>query len=137
VSGTYELLEHTADVGIRATGERLEDVFAAAGRALVELQDAWAPGQGDPREVEVEADDREALLVAWLDEVLYLQETRDQVLGEIAVTRVGEHHLSATVRAAPRAGRDLEGVGVKAATFHRLRLEETPRGWVAEVYLDV
>jgi SHS2 domain-containing protein len=32
---------------------------------------------------------------------------------------------------------ELEAVGVKAATYHRLRLERGSGGWTADVYLDV
>ncbi len=137
MTGRYEFLEHTADVGIRADGETLEDAFEAAAAALVELLGAGVPGEGEERAVEVRATDREALLVAWLDELLYLHESEDLVFGGLRVERVEERRLEARVRAAPRAGRELDGVGVKAATYHRLRLAGTPQGWTAEVYLDV
>ena len=109
MTGAFELLEHTADVGIRATGDSPEEVFDQAG-----------------------------LLVSWLDELLYLHESRDVVFGGFDVRRVEDSELEAGVRLAPRGNRDLEGVGVKAATYHRVRLEREPnRGWVADVYVDV
>lgn len=137
MTGRFEFLEHTADVGIRAEGEALEEAFEAAAAALVELLGAGAPGEGEERAVEVRASDREALLVSWLDELLYLHESEDLVFGGLHVERVGERLLEARVRAAPRAGRALDGVGVKAATYHRLRLTRGRGGWTAEVYLDV
>jgi SHS2 domain-containing protein len=138
VTGTYELLEHTADIGIRARGDTREEAFGAAARALAELQDAWFPGEGRPRRVEVEASDLEALLVAWLDEVLYLQDGQDLVFGEFTVTRVDDGRLSAEVLVAPRGDRILEATGVKAATYHGLEVREDPgQGCVARVYLDV
>jgi SHS2 domain-containing protein len=75
--------------------------------------------------------------VAWVDELLYLQETGDAVFGGFEVARVGERDLDATVRLAPAAGRPLEGQHVKAATYHRLRLAREEGGWVGEIFLDV
>jgi SHS2 domain-containing protein len=137
VTGTFEILEHTADVGIRARGETCEEAFAAAARALAELQDAWVPGQGEPRRMSVTSSDRPALLVAWLDEVLYLQESDDVVFGGFEVTRIADDRLEAEVLAAPRGDRALEAVGVKAATYHRLEVRDDAGGCVATVYLDV
>jgi SHS2 domain-containing protein len=138
VTGAFEILEHTADVGIRATGHSLEELFAAAGEGLASILGAWFPGEGIHQSVEVEARDRPGLLVAWLDELLYLHEVRDAVFGGFEVGRVGVHDLRARARVAPRGDRELEGVGVKAATYHRLRLGRSPnRDWSADVYLDV
>ncbi len=137
MTGRYEFLEHTADIGIRAEGETLEEAFEAAAGGLLELLGAGFPGEGEDRTVEVRADDREALLVSWLDELLYLHESEDLVFGGIRVERVGETRVEATVRAAARGSRRLEGIGVKAATYHRLRLHRGRGGWTATVYLDV
>lgn len=137
MTGRYELLEHTADVGIRATGDSQEEVFGAAAEALAEIMGAWFPGEGDPTPVEVEAPDPEALLVSWLDELLYLHEAHDAVFGGFEVERVGEDRVRAAVRLAPRGDRTLDGQGVKAATYHQLRLTHDDGGWVGEIYLDV
>jgi SHS2 domain-containing protein len=138
VTAGFEILEHTADVGIRATGDSPEEVFAAAGEGLASILGAWFPGEGEMHPVRVEAGDPGGLLVSWLDELLYLHESRDAVFGGFDVRRVCEGELEAETRLAPRGDRELEGVGVKAATYHRLRLEREPnRGWVADVYLDV
>lgn len=137
MTGRYEFLEHTADVGIRAAGSTPEEVFAAVGEGVAEILGVWSEGEGEEREVHVEASDPEALLVSWVDELLYLQEAGDAVFGGLEVDRVGERELSARVRVAPAAGRELEGQHVKAATYHRLRLAREEGGWVGEIYLDV
>jgi SHS2 domain-containing protein len=59
------------------------------------------------------------------------------VFGGFDVKQVADGALEAVVRIAPRARRELEAVGVKAATYHRLRLERGSGGWTADVYLDV
>lgn len=134
----FEILEHTADVGLRARGPTIESVFGAIGEGLAALLGAWFPGEGSQRTVVVRADDRAALLAAWVDELLYLREAEDAVFGGIRIERVGPGTLRARAALAPRGDRELDGVGVKAATYHRLRMDREPGGdWVAEVYLDV
>ncbi|HEX2030976.1 MAG TPA: archease [Actinomycetota bacterium] len=137
MSGRFRFLEHTSEVGIEASGDSLEDVFGAVGEAVADLLGAWFPDEGRPRAVAVEASDREALLAAWVDELLYLHDAHDVVFGGFDDVRVGDRRLQATVLAAPRGDRELEGVGVKAATYHRLHVAPSDEGWTARLYVDV
>jgi protein archease len=134
----FEILEHTADVGLRARGATLEEAFAGVAEGLATLMGAWFPGEGTERPVHVEGEDLESLLAAWVDELLYLHEVQDVVFGSFNAERVSEKGLDARVRAAPRGERELEGIGVKAATYHRLEVGRDNDGsWFARIYLDV
>jgi SHS2 domain-containing protein len=138
----FELLEHTADIGIRAAGATLEEAFEQATLGLAEVLGAWRPGRGEPVGVAVEAGDVGGLLVDWLNEVLYLHEVRSAALGAVRLDRVGGGRAEGSVRLAPDAA-PFDGVEVKAVTYHRLRVEPTAEpgagrgGWIAEVYLDL
>lgn len=138
----FELLAHTADVGIRAHGATLEEVFGQATLGMAEVLGALRPAPGaatdrDRVAVEVTAGDHGALLVDWLNEVLWLHEARrhaavvavrvDQVTGDRAA---GSVSFSTT-------GPPADGTSVKAATYHQLRVGRHDGGWLAEVYLDV
>jgi SHS2 domain-containing protein len=137
VTRRFEILEHTADVGIRAHGSTIEEAFAGAAEGLADLMGAWFPGEGHERPIEVEAADRPALLVAWIDELLFLHEAEDAVFGGFDVDGVSSDRLRARVLVAARGSRELEDVGIKAATYHRLRAEPDGAGWVAQIYVDV
>jgi SHS2 domain-containing protein len=138
VTATYEFLEHTADVGIGAAGDRLEEVFEAAAEGLAELLDARSEADGERRELLVEAPDRGALLVGWLDELLYLHETQGVAFAGFHVEEVSDDQVRASVAVAPAGDREREGVAIKAATFHDLEVRPLPDGsWRARVYLDV
>jgi SHS2 domain-containing protein len=138
MTSSFEILEHTADVGLRGRGARLEEAFAGVAEGLASLLGAWIPGEGEEQRVRVEGRDLESLLAAWVDELLYLHETHDIVFGGFVVRRLDDRALEAQVRTAPRGDRELEGVGVKAATYHRLEVgREEDGSWFARIYLDV
>jgi SHS2 domain-containing protein len=138
----FELLEHTADVGIRAHAATLEEAFEQATLGLAEVQGALAPegrsgGPGGAVAIEVSAPDPGGLLVDWLNEVLWLRETRDAWLAGVQVDRVGDGTAVGSLRLSP-ADPAPDGTLVKAVTYHRLRVEPGPGGgWLIEVYLDV
>lgn len=142
-TGWHEAVDHTADVGLRAGAPDLPAVLIEAARALAELAadvDPRAPTREEP--VRVRAADPVGLAYAWLNELIGLAEVEGAALVEATVTRL-EHGadgwtLDARVRLAPfDEDRVRPRVGVKAATYHRLRVEETAEGWELDAYLDV
>ncbi|MBI4728204.1 MAG: archease [Acidobacteria bacterium] len=142
---SYEILPHTADAGLAARGRDLAEVFSEAARGLAAIVFGGPPPPPDGgRTISVEAQDGPALLVAFLEECLWLNETSGAfVVGARVDVDLGEES-GALAHAARAAGEALTVAGfapagpyVKAVTYHRLRLEPTGEGWRAEVYLDV
>ena len=133
----FEILEHTADVGIAARGDSAEDVFEQATRGLLDITGASGDGSGERVEIEVHANDIAGVLVDWLEEVLYLQDARDSVVTGLKVVVAERTRAVGWVEVAPRA-RDLEGTAVKAITYHQLEVTEQSDGnWFATVYFDI
>lgn len=133
----FEILEHTADVGVRAVGDSLEEAFAQATRGLADIVGIWHPDGGDEVTIELEGGDAGALLVDWLSEVLYLHDARDAVLAGVRVDEVAAGRVRGVISLAPREDRAVEGTQVKAITYHQLRVERLDGNWIVEVYLDV
>ena len=135
----YEYFDHTADVGIAATGASLEAVFAAAGEGLASLLcEPETVGEAGEREIAVSAPDPEALLVAWLSEINYLFEVDGFAFRTFEVSEVG----GTTVRGIGRGetldpSRHRVGEQVKAVTYHGLELKQGADGWSARVILDI
>ncbi len=135
----YELFEHTADVGIRVQAETLETLLAEAAAGLFSVivanLDAVRPVQG--MAFRVEASERSDLLHDWLEELLYVFSTRHLVFCQFEVVLTGEG-LTASVRGEPvdLARHQLDSE-VKAVTYHGLKVEKHPEGWLAEVILDL
>ncbi|TLZ54859.1 MAG: archease [Methanobacteriota archaeon] len=132
----FEELDHTADVGIRAYGATLEELFenAAAGMSslIVDLESVKPRGEV---EVRVKADDLEGLLVNWLQELLFLHETQHLVFCEFDVA-IGGLDLTGRARgeAIDKRRHELK-LAVKAVTYHRLKVD--PEKGVAEVIFDI
>jgi SHS2 domain-containing protein len=134
---SYEIIEHTADVGIRARAGSLNELFEQATLGLLDIAGAYLPDlTGHPTSISVEGRDLEGLLVDWLSEVLYLQDARDMVITDVHVARVSEGSASGHVDVAPREG-SLEGTAVKAITYHEIQVVESADGWVAQVFVDI
>jgi SHS2 domain-containing protein len=132
----FELLDHTADIGIRAGGASLEEAFEQATLGLAEVLGALRPGPGEPVAVEVSAGDLGGLLVDWLNEVLWLQETRQAAIAAVRVERVADGRARGTVTFSS-TDPPPDGTFVKAVTYHRLEVDRDGDGWRVQVYLDV
>ena len=132
----YEILEHTADVGVRSWGPTREEAFRQSTLGLLDIIGAWEPGAGTREPIEVDGHDAGALLVDWLSEVLYLQEVRDVVIAAVHVGSVEEGKASGWVETADRP-LEIEGTAVKAITFHQLDVSRTEKGWSTRVFVDI
>lgn len=128
--------DHTGEVRLSVEAPTLAALFEEAGLALAELMlDESGEPSPEAQKVSLDAVDRSALLVQWLNELIFLSETHKRVYTEIRVEVVSDTHLDATVRGVfPEVLR----TAVKAATFHEVRVEQEPDGrfW-ARVVLDV
>lgn len=132
----HRWLDHTSEVQLQVGAESLGGLAAEAGRALGRflLRGAPAEPSGPPRELEVSSADREALLVDWLNEILFVAETELWVPVDFEVLEASSTHLRAAARGVPVSDAPSS---VKAATFHGLRLEEREGALQAEVIFDV
>jgi SHS2 domain-containing protein len=135
----YRQIPHTADLAWRLWGENLPKLFENAGRALSATQtDIRFLRRRETREVSVESSDQEALLVDWLNHLLYLFDI-DGFLGrDFQVLSLTPEHLKARVQGDIfDAARHPTKTAVKAATFHKLEIVPAADGWRATVVLDL
>jgi SHS2 domain-containing protein len=137
--GNFEFFDHEADVGICVRASSLSELFLEAARAIMQ----WigpAPERSKPfrEKVSLSADDREDLLVRWLQELIFLFQQRHAYLTGVSKLEVRKRRISGIVwgkiwdDSAARQYRE-----VKAVTYHRLRIERHGRIWQARFILDV
>ena len=136
---TFEILEHTADKGVAATGKTMGEAFENAAYGMFSLfvdPEAYEPRT--QREVNINADDREQLLWSWLSEILFIFEVNRELPVDFHIAEIDDTHLRALLAVRP-IGDDIEWLGspVKAITFHQLRVEEIDGRWRVQVYVDV
>ena len=136
---SFEILEHPADIGFRAFGTSLAELFENAALALVSIA-GEIEGVEPLSEYALEAagGDRESLLVAWLSEVLYWLDGRHIRFQRFRVSMADDRRVTATGLGEPwEPSRHPARLLVKAVTWHQLRIARSDSGWMAEVYLDV
>lgn len=138
--GQFQVLEHTADVGILATGDSLAEALAWLARGMFsQITDLEAVHARDSLTVCVASSDLETLAVDWLNELLFHYEARGFLPREydVAVAE-DEARLTATCLGEPvDPGRHPIYTVVKAATYHDVEVTRQGSGWRVRVLLDV
>ncbi|HWB07686.1 MAG TPA: archease [Pirellulales bacterium] len=135
----YETFEHTADLGLRVRAPDLQTLFADAGRGLTSMIAPNLDSIRPVREVRlrVAASRRDDLLFDWLSEILYLFESEHLLLSQFDV-EIDAEGVRGAARGEPvDESRHLLEHEVKAITYHGLKVEESPEGWLAEVIVDI
>jgi SHS2 domain-containing protein len=134
----FDIIDHTADVGIVAYGAELKEAFANAAYAMFTLiADLEGVREEICRQIEVQAEDRESLLASWLNELLYLFDAERIIFKRFEVMELGENSLKAEgYGELIDATRHSLKAGVKAATYHLLRVAKDD-GYSVRVIFDV
>ncbi len=140
--GRWETFDHTADVGMIVTGVDLNDLFRTAAEALF---DYIVMNRKDVRStmhetVTLTSEDTGDLLITWLNELIFLSETKHLLYAEFVVNVSGDgRSLVATIGGEPvdRERHELDHE-VKAVTRHGVEIQDLEKdGWVAEFILDI
>lgn len=135
----YRQMPHTADAAYRIRGNSLAEIYVNAAEALMAtLTDRRRLRPKETRRIEVEASDREALLVGWLNYLLYLYDVNG-FLGRIFdIVELSDQRLEAIARGETYdPERHVAKTAVKAATYHHLEIAPRNHGWQATVILDL
>lgn len=139
--GGFQILEHTGEVGVLARGETLAEAFSQAAKGMFSIiAELEAVDEREMRELEVEAADVEALMVAWLNELIYLFEMDGLVFKSFHISEMCHTRLRARCYGERLDERKHSfGVAPKAATYHMLEVAQAPEGlgWRARVILDI
>jgi SHS2 domain-containing protein len=135
----FEILDHTADIGIIAYGADFEKLLSNAGLALFSLiTDLGSIEERLHLDLEVRSEDRDSLLVDWLNELIYCFDSEHVLFNRFDIETTTHSALRATCY-----GEDFDPskhrikTGVKAATYHMLRLDTDDNGYKAQIILDI
>ena len=119
----FELIEHTADVGIVAYGTNVKEAFANAARGMFSIiTELDEIAEAEYRDIELTAPDQESLLVEWLNELIYLFDTENILFKRFDITQLSNTQLKARAYGEKVSKHKLK-TGIKAATYHMLKVE--------------
>ncbi|RMF25326.1 MAG: archease [Cyanobacteria bacterium J083] len=131
----FEEIDHTADWAYRVRGKNLAELFIQAALGLYSLVGMeLKPGERVTRSIQLNAIDTESLLVAWLNELLYLHETESLGFEQIDIEHIDGTNLKATVIGAPTQQWLKD---IKAVTYHNLAIKKIESGLEVTIVLDV
>ena len=135
----YELLDHTGDLGIRVWAADVKGLFQEAGRALFDIiTDLDKVEAHLHQEVSVEGSGQEELLVAWLNELLYLHEVKGLLFCDVAPTEIDDTSVKGVATGEEfDEDRHVIKTSIKAVTYHELEIKEKDGLWHAQVIFDI
>jgi SHS2 domain-containing protein len=136
---TFEILDHTADLSLRAYGRDLRELTENAARGLLALlYAADPPAPQQTRELTVSAEQPEYVIQRALRELLYLLEDSGEAPVAVAVATAGRGEARLRVGTVPlEQVRSLLGAEIKAVTRHGLAIAQGPEGLSLTLVLDV
>jgi SHS2 domain-containing protein len=140
MSGTgWEHFDVEADVGVRGWGATRGDAFAQATLGVFALLVAPDEVQAlERREVRAQADAPEALLVAWIDECLYVHEIEGFVARSVEMTVCTDTLAHGVLHGEPLdPARHRFGTVVKGATYHQVTVGMRDGTHEARIIVDV
>lgn len=138
----FEHFEHKADIGIRGFGATIEEAFSEAAKAMTDvIVDVRSVGKDKKEIIEISAVDDAALLAAFLNQILFIKDTKKLIFSTFVVTISKEKER--LVLRAKVAGTTLDPkrhnfkVDVKAATYSELKVAKQGARWIAQCIVDV
>jgi SHS2 domain-containing protein len=136
---TFEIIDHTADMGIVAYGTDVEELFSNAALALFSL--ITEPERIEEKlhlDLEISSEGRDSLLVEWLNELIYLFDVKHILFNRFDIGSLTHNNLMATCY-----GENFDPMrhkikrGVKAATYYMLRLDKNGSGYKSQIIFDI
>jgi SHS2 domain-containing protein len=139
VARTFEILDHTADIGIISYGDNIQQLFSNSALGLFSLIiDTDSIKETLQREVILSSLDQESLLVEWLNELLYIFEVECTAFKRFAFETLSETELRARCFGSRINTREQTiKREVKAATYHMLTISKGNNGFKAQVIFDI
>ncbi len=139
MNGSFTILEHPADMGIEARGETVSQAFEQSAIGLMSIiVELSSVSIKEEQTIELQASDREQLLVKWLTEILYLYDGQQFISKKFHIDELTDTSLHATIQGEPlRAEKHQTLLDVKAITYHQLSIEQQEHQSIVRVFLDI
>jgi SHS2 domain-containing protein len=135
---SYQIIDHTADLGIIVEGTDEKNLFIRAAQAMTDLMvEGDISKETVIKDVLVEGEDFPDLMVRWLGEILYLFDGEKLIVNSIKIKSISPIQLKSTFTLSSfdpehhQVKRE-----IKAVTYHQISVEKVNDGWQARVILS-
>jgi SHS2 domain-containing protein len=135
----FEILDHTADIGIIVYGDDLKTLFENAAEAFFHLiTDLRKVRRRVEKRITIERESLDRLMVDWLSELLYLHDVENLLFKGVKIESVGKGGLKAVVKGEPfQEGIHVIKTEVKAVTYHQIEVKKKNGRWRAQIIFDL
>jgi SHS2 domain-containing protein len=133
-------MDHIADWELKVWAPDLPGLLEQAARGMYALA-GLTPGPGSRcrRDLEIQSHDPEGLLVNFLGELLYFSTEQGLVFDQFQIKIVKNSQPEGYQCAVGLAGAPASSPGkdIKAVTYHKMNIEQGPRGFEVRIVFDV
>jgi len=139
VEKPFEIIDHTADIGIIAYGTDIKQIFANAALGLFSLMAKLDDIKEDAqRDLVLSAEDEEVLLVEWLNELIYIFDVEHIVFKRFEIDKLSGNQIKARCFGQKiKPGQHKLKREIKAATYHMLRISKSNSNYEVQVIFDI
>ncbi len=140
----YEIIEHTADVGLKVSAKTLKELFENAAKGMFgiitgedRVKSLQFKVKRDIR-IKKEVEGLEELLVDWLTELLYIFNKEEILFDNFRVVELDSSGITGELQGNRiDLSQETLQTEIKAVTFHNLKIEEDKSGFSCKIIFDV
>ena len=135
----FEIIDISGDVGIRAFGKSIEEVFKNSAIGMYSLITDLKGVKGQKTiNISSEGNSLEGLLVSWLNELIFHFDAYGFIGKDIVILEMSDRRLKANIKGEEfDTERHERKLLLKAATYHRLKVEKVRDIWEADIIFDI
>jgi SHS2 domain-containing protein len=135
----YQIIDHTADLGIVVKAHSLKNLFINAAKAMVDIMiQGDVKVKTEVREIVIEGKDFPDLMVRWLGEILYLFYGENLIGSSIEIESLSRNRIKSRIEFVEFNPDYYEILSeIKAVTYHRISVEKIDDTWKAMVIFDL
>jgi SHS2 domain-containing protein len=136
---TFEIIDHTADLGIVVAGTNLKELFQNASHAMMTIMLKQGPEEtGEPTNISVQGSDLLDLMVRFLGEILYIFQGENRLVTQTKILEITPNHLDAQIKTIPFSLDKHEILTeIKAVTYHQIEVIRKGGLWNAVIIFDL
>ena len=135
----FKFLKHTADVKFQAFGRNLKEVFVNSSLAMLKTMSDEEIKEKIKKKIKIKGKDNESLLYNFLEEILFLFDSKNIIIGKVKNLKIKKNELTAELLGDYAKNYEIKGY-IKAVTYNEMFVKKQTKEkdkWTAQVVLDI